>query len=880
MTDLPTGTITFLLTDIQGSTRILARLRDRYPALLEEHQRLLRQVFEAAGGFEVGTEGDSFFVVFPAAPDAVAAAASAQQALEQHEWPEGERVRVRMGLHTGEAILGGDNYTGIDLHRAARIAAAAHGGQVLLSEATHALVAQTLPEGVTMRDLGEHRLKDLPRPERLYQLQVPGLPQEFPQIRSLDTRRGNLQEPLTSFVGRREELAEIPEILAETRLLTLTGPGGSGKTRLSIQVGSGLEDAFEDGVFFVPLAAIENPELVASRIAEVLKVEEDPGRSAIEALIEHLADREMLLVLDNFEQVIPAAGTVGELIGATDGVKVLATSREPLHLVGEREYPVPPLRLPDLADLPPLEALSQYEAVELFLQRATAVEPGFAVTNENAPAVAEICSRLDGLPLAIELAAARIKLLPPDELLKRLDRTLALLSGGARDLPERQQTLRGAIAWSYDLLEAKERTLFSRLSIFMGGFSLEAADEVCSPQGELGADVLDLVASLLDKSLLRTLATGPAGTRYLMLHTIREYAREVLDDSDEAEEIGTRHAGYVLRRVEEAVPNLFGPDRARWLDALAAEHDNLRAALTWALEGGDLELGLRLGGRAWRFWQMRAHLREGREWLGRLLAHPGALDHPGPRADALEGLGGILYWMGDPQAAVVYEECLTLRRELGDLAGIGEALYNRACMHVFGIGGPQESKAGLPLLEEALEIFRELDDQIGVAKVQWVVGSAHLHDEEYEAAEAALTESVALYREAEDLFGEAWGLHMLGVTLIHEGRGDEAIPHLRRALDIFQEAGDRSAIPVLIFDFAIYANQRGERERALLMLAVAGKLQREIGVGLGEASVEFSGLLAPLLETVSDEERARAEAEAQAITEEQAVAMVRELGPA
>ena len=876
VTDLPTGTITFLLTDIEGSTRIVARLRDRYPALLEEHQRLLRDVFRAAGGVEVGTEGDSFFVVFPAAPNAVAAAAAAQQALEGHDWPEGEQVRVRMGLHTGEAILGGDNYTGIDLHRAARIAAAAHGGQVLLSEATHALVAQTLPEGVAARQLGEYRLKDLSQPERLYQLEVPGLPQEFPPIRSLDTRQGNLPEPLTSFVGRREELAEIPEILAETRLLTLTGPGGSGKTRLSIQVGSELEDRFDGGVFFVPLAPIEDPELVVPTIAEVLGVDEDPGRSPIETLTEHLTDRETLLILDNFEQVTPAARAVGEILGATEGVRVLATSREPLHLVGEREYPVPPLRLPDLKDLPPLDALSQFEAVQLFIQRASAVQPGFTVTKENAPAVAEICARLDGLPLAIELAAARIKLLSPDELLKRLDRSLPLLASGARDLPERQRTLRGAIAWSYDLLEDRERAFFRRLSIFMGGFTLEAAEEVCDPEGELG-DTLDLVASLLDKSLVRTF-TAPAGGRYLMLQTIGEYAREMLEASDEDEEIGARHARFVLRTVEDAVPKLFGPDRAVWLDRLAAEHDNLRAALTWTLERGDLASGLLLGGKAWRFWQMRGHLREGREWLSRLLAHPSAVEHAQARADALEGLGGILYWMGEEEAAEAYEECLRIRRELGDDVGIGEALYNRACMHAFGIGGPQDSRAALPLLEEALEIFRGIEDPIGVAKVQWVVGSAHLHEGDYASAEAALRESIALYREADDLFGEAWGLHMLAVTLLHEERSEEAVSPLRRAVDIFEEAGDRSAIPVLLHDSAIYAHQRGDRARAVLLLAVAGRIQRETGVGLGEASVQFVGLLTELLESMTDEELQRGEVEARDVTEERALEMIRELG--
>ncbi|HEX6207848.1 MAG TPA: tetratricopeptide repeat protein [Actinomycetota bacterium] len=875
MRELPTGTITFLLTDIEGSTRILARLRDRYPALLEEHQRLLREVFSTAGGVEVGTEGDSFFVVFPAAPNAVAAAAKAQQALESHEWPGGERVRVRMGLHTGEAILGGDNYTGIDLHRAARIAAAAHGGQVLLSEATHALVAQTLPEGVTIRDLGEHRLKDLPRAERLYQLQIPDLEQDFPPIRSLETRRGNLPEPLTSFVGRLQELAEIHDILAETRLLTLTGPGGSGKTRLSIQVGAGLQDDFEGGAYFVPLAALEEHELVVPTIAETLGVEEDPGRPSIETLIEHLANREVLLILDNFEQVTPAASTVGEILGATDRVKVLATSREPLHLAGEREYPVPPLELPDPSHPPPLEALPRYEAVQLFIQRASAVQPSFTVTEENASAVVEICARLDGLPLAIELAAARVKLLSPEELLKRLDQRLSVLASSARDLPERQRTLRGAIAWSYDLLDDRERGFFRRASVFMGGFTLESAEEVCNSDGELG-DTLELVASLLDKSLIRPFS-GPAGSRYQMLQTIGEYAKEMLESSGEDEEVGRRHAAHVLRTVEAALPRLFGPERALWLDRLAAEHDNLRAALTWTLEQGALETGLTLGGKAWRFWQMRGHLREGREWLGRLLAHPSAAQHMAPRADALEGLGGILYWMGDPEAAAVYDECLRLRREIGDPATIAEALYNRGSMNVFGIGAPQDSGAALPLLEEALELFRELGDDTGVAKVQWAVGSAHLHDEDYEAAEEALSESIALYRAAQDLFGEAWGLHMLAVTLLHGGRGEDALPHLRRAVDIFDEAGDRSAIPVLLYDAAIYAYQVGERDRAVLLMGVAEKVQQETGVGLGEASVEFVGLLTPLIEAMTDEERERGEIAARDVTEEQAVDMIRQL---
>lgn len=879
MATLPTGTITFLLTDIEGSTRLLGQLGDAYRQVLADHHRLLREALTANGGVEVGTEGDAFFVVFTNAPAAVAAATRGQQALAEHPWPEGAEVRVRMGLHTGEGVLGGDDYTGIDLHRAARIAGAGHGGQVLLSAATQALVAQTLPEGVTLRDLGEHRLRDLEHPEHVFQLVIPGLEADFPPIRTLDARRGNLPRQLTTFVGRDAEVAEVRDLLSEHRLVTLTGPGGAGKTRLSLEVARTLQDALEDGAFFVPLAPISDPELVVPTIAQTLGVDEDPARPTIEPLIEHLQDRETLLVLDNFEQVIPAASAVGQILAATGRVKVLTSSRESLSIAGEQEFPVPPLGVPDPAALPPVEALSQFEAVRLFVDRATSVKPGFRVTNENASAIAEICARLDGLPLAIELAAARVKLLAPDALLKRLEHRLSLLAGGPRDVPQRQQTLRDAIAWSFDLLEEEERALFARLSVFVGGFTLEAAEIACNPEGELGVDTLDAVASLVNKSLLRQAMREEAEDRFTMLQTIREFAWETLGASPEVGEIRERHARHFLRVVEEAVPHLFGPERARWLDLLAVEHDNLRAAIGWALEGGDLELGLRLGGLMWRFWQMRGHLREGREWLTRLLRHPLAGDRTRARADSLEGLGGILYWMGDEEAAEAYEECLALRRELGDPPGIGEALYNRACMHVFGIGSPQDSDAGLPLLEEALGIFREIDDPVGVAKVQWVTGSAHLSAGDYDRAEAALSESVELNRKAHDLFGEAWGLHMLGVALVHAGRADEALPHFHRALEMFLDAGDRSAIPVLMYDFAIYAHKNGDDDRALLLLCTGDVLQERTGVGLGEASLAFTGLLAPFMETVSQEERATAAARAREMSEDDAVALARETAP-
>ncbi|MBI3326484.1 MAG: adenylate/guanylate cyclase domain-containing protein, partial [Nitrospinae bacterium] len=461
MTELPTGTVTFLFSDIEGSTRLLQHLGDRYTGVLAEYRRLLRAAFQAAGGHEIDTAGDGFFVVFHRATDAVAAAVAAQRAIAAHPWPEGAPVRVRMGLHTGEPTLAVGGYVGLDVHRAARICAAGHGGQVLLSQTTRALAQHDLAEGMSLRDVGEHRLKDLQRPEHLFQLVTLDLPADFPPLKTLDSRPNNLPAQPTSLIGRAREGVAARGLLQrkDVRLLTLTGPGGTGKTRLGLQVAADMLDDFADGVFFVSLAPISDPALVTSSIAQTLGLRESEGRPLHERLKDDLRDKQMLLLLDNFEQVVSAAPLVAELLAGCSQLKMLVTSRVGLHLSGEHEFPVAPLALPDPKRLPAVEALSQYAAVELFIQRALAVKPDFGVTNENAPAVAEICVRLDGLPLAIELAAARIKLLPPKALLARLGSRLQLLRGGPRDVPDRHQTLRRAIAWSYDLLDADEQAL-------------------------------------------------------------------------------------------------------------------------------------------------------------------------------------------------------------------------------------------------------------------------------------------------------------------------------------------------------------------------------------------------------------------------------------
>jgi predicted ATPase/class 3 adenylate cyclase len=873
--DLPTGTVTFLFTDIEGSTRLLDSLGDRYPGVLEAHQRILREAFAARGGVDVSTEGDSFFVVFRSATQAVAAAVEAQRAIGAHRWPEGASVRVRMGLHTGEGILGGDNYVGVDLHRAARIAAAGHGGQVVVSDATRALVEPAAPEGVTFRDLGEHRLRDLPNTERLAQAVAEGLPAEFPALRSMDARPNNLPVQLTTFVGRRRELESVKAAVRDARLLTLTGPGGTGKTRLALQAAAELLPELEDGVFFVPLAAITEPSLVMPAVAQALSLPEATRGSPTDAVIDHLREKELLLVTDNFEQVLEGASDVGMLLTSTETVHVLATSREPLGLSGEREFPVPPLGLPDPAHLPSLAGLSQFEAVALFVERATAVKPDFQVTNENAPAVAEICARLDGLPLAIELAAARAKLLSPEAMLARLERSLTFLSGGSRDLPQRQRTLRDAIAWSYDILEERERRLFARMAAFVGGVSLEAVEAVGNPSDELGLDTFDGVASLTNKSLLRQMATGPEEPRFFMLETIREYAGERLDADPDAEDVRRRHAGFFLDLAERAEPELTGADQARWLDALEADHDNLRAAIAWAAEH-DLDLALRMGGALWRFWQFRGHLREAAERLEGLLERSGPWD-PQARAKALEGAGGVTYWMGDfARARRWYEECLDIRLELGEPRAIAEAKYNLSFAHGIAPKPIQDLDAAMRLQDEALALFEELGDREGIAKTTWGLATMAYGGEDWDRVAELATSSVEMFREIDNPFGLSWALHLQGLAFTVLGRRGEAEASFREAMGIFLGSDDRSALALLLADLAILAESVGDAERAIRLAGAADGVEEEVGTGLLVSDAAVSKRLRGLRGLLPPAESGPLFAEGRAMSMEQALAYAKE----
>ena len=598
-TELPIGTITFLFSDMEGSTRLLEELGDGYVALLREHNRIFREVIREYEGAEVSTEGDSFFVVFRSPLSAVDAAAQMQRRLADAPFPA--TVRVRMGLHTGQGHLAGGDYVGIDVHRAARIAAAGHGGQILVSDATRALVEPDLPATLALRDLGLHRLKDLVHPERLYQLSVEGLSPKFAPLRSLEARPNNLPPQLTRFIGRQRQIAEIKRrLLNGARLLTLTGPGGTGKTRLAIEVAAETLPAFEDGAWFVDLASVMDPTLVISAVAEILGVTAKDGFSLQEALGNSLRDKAMLVVLDNFEQVVDAGADVERLLQAAPRLKVLVTSRSVLHRYGEQEFPVPPFALPDLGSLPDVASLGRYEAIGLFVERAAAVKPDFALTPLNAPSVAEIAIRLDGLPLAIELAASRIKILSPQAIVERLGPGSTVLVSRVPDAPARQRTLRGTIEWSYQLLTERERQLFEQLSVFQGGATVVAIESICAPVR--GGETLDDLASLVDNSLLRQLETE-GEPRFDMLKTIKGYAAERLEDQPDLSAATQRaHATYFADFAQRQWEHLTGPRREPALAAMAADIANLRGSWHYWVVAKDLAQLNKLVDSLWLFY--------------------------------------------------------------------------------------------------------------------------------------------------------------------------------------------------------------------------------------------------------------------------------------
>jgi predicted ATPase len=844
--ELLAGRVTFLFTDIEGSTRLLYELGDGYVHALGHHRRAIRTVCAAHRGVEVDTQGDAFFYAFGDPNAAVAAAAEVQRELADGP------LRVRIGIHTGQALLFDEGYVGIDVHRAARIAACSNGGQVLISEQT----CQLLSADAELRDLGRHRLKDLQAAEHIFQLGSA----DFPPLKSL--HQTNLPVPATPFVGRERELAEVRSLIraGALRLLTLTGAGGSGKTRIALQVAADSVDDYPDGVWFVSLAALTDPRLVLSTVALTLGLRESERDSWEEVLARHLRDKRLLLVVDNVEHLLPAAAAqLGKLLGVAARMDVLATSREPLRLAPEQEYPVAPL--------------ASVEAIAFFVERARAMRPGFKLTATTLSTVEAICARLDCLPLAVDLAVVWTKLLPLDTLLTRLEQRLPMLEAGARDAPERQRTLAATIAWSYGLLTGDEQRAFARLSVFSGGCTLETAEAV----SEVG---LDILASLLDKSLLRLEEAHDGEARYTMLETIREFARDRLTQCGEVDEMSQRHAGHFLSLAESAEPELKGPRQSSWLTRLEADHDNLRTSLRWTLDHGEADTALRLAGTLWLFWYMRGHVSEARRWLNEAL-HAAVPSATAARAKALNGAGYLAGEQGDPDAAVaLMEESLRSAREAGSIADVSiaaaqlcaytmdtdpakaEALGHEAAslarsqgdrwtlavaLNNLGVIASNlgDTRRASTLFEESCQLRRDVGDASCLALSLTNIGEMALIAREWGRAKETLTESLRLAKEIGDKRHIAFALQTLGWVVLALSELDAADAYFREGLALATDVGHKGFEHVTLYGMAGLAAALDDPVRAAILAGCADTVG---GLGKHQATALDAGIHAPLLE--------------------------------
>jgi predicted ATPase/class 3 adenylate cyclase len=832
MRDFPSGTVTFLFTDVEGSTRRWEQDSVATRTAIERHFAILDDAIRANNGVRFKTIGDAVQAAFPTALDAVLAAVAGQRALIAEDWGELGAIPVRMALHTGAATPDNGDYFAPALNRLARLLAAGAGGQILLTEATRQLVRDLAPAGMPLQivDLGEHGLRDLREAEHVFQLTAPGLPSDFPPLKSLDRQLHNLPPQLTPFIGRESLVAEICGRLEQpgVRLLTLTGPGGAGKTRLALHVAAELVEAYADGVWFVPLAPVASATLVAATIAGALGIRETAADSIEAMLRDYLRPRRLLLVLDNFEHVVDASPLVADLLAHCPDIQVLATSRAPLHISGEHELPVPSLELPSLDRAPRLDDALASEAVRLFVDRARAVQSHFELTEENAETVVAICRRLDGLPLAIELAASRVRLLPPKAILARLDSRLTLLTGGGRDRPERQQTLRGAIAWSHDLLDGSHQTLFRRLAVFAGGWTLDAAEAVVGFGTDPPLPVFDGLDALHDSSLIRLQESSDrdaaADPRFAMLQTIHEFASEQLVASGELEQVKENHATWFLELAIQAEPQLPGPSAVSWLDRLESDHDNLRAALDWLGSQGDGQRAVTLAAAMWRFWWLRGHIAEGRKQLETALAVAGFTAEEA-RATALDGAGVLAETQGDyDRADALHREALALSRERGDKTGIARALGNLGVV-AFDRGDDQATT----FLEESLALAREIGDQLLVATALNDLGAVAFDRGDLDRAEPLYQESLSLRRRAASGSEIARALNNLGEVALARGDFAGACQLLSESLSLYRDAGDRWGTAGALINLAVANHRQGDAPRAVALLEESLSLFGEVG---------------------------------------------------
>ncbi|MEO8666358.1 MAG: tetratricopeptide repeat protein [Ignavibacteria bacterium] len=831
---IPNGIVTFLFTDIEGSTRLAQQFPLTLPHALEKHNSILNEAIASHNGFVFDIIGDAFCSAFENADDAVKAAVKMQNDLASEKWIDAV-IKIRIGIHSGPAEWSGSGYMGyITLARAQRVMSAAYGEQIIVSDDADALIkkkikASNLPltnergEVISFRDLGERRLKDMIQSLKLYQVVSHGLREDFPPLKTLDARPNNLPVQLTSFIGREKEMSDVKHLLSGTRLLSLIGPGGTGKTRIALQTAAESIDDYENGVWFVELASLTDPSHLPELIMKSIGIKEQQNKTSEETLCDHLKDKEILILLDNCEHLIDPSARISEiLLQYSPGLKIIVTSRESLRIDGEQTHSVLPLAFPDPKDNSSPEQLSQYESVRLFIERALAVDQRFRVNNDNAPALAQICFHLDGIPLAIELAAARISVLSPEKINERLSDRFRLLTGGKRTALPRQQTLKALIDWSYDLLSEKEKIFWQRLSVFSGGWTLEAAEEICSDDDLSADDILDLMNELTGKSII---IYAEAKDRYSMLETMRRYGDEKLNNSGEQEKIRTDHLNYFLKTAETARTELFGPKAKEWLDKFESEHSNLRAALTWSLEKKLFEQGAGLVCALDDYWEARGYGLECGVWLEKFMSNPGSLS-PDILARSNRVAGLIEKYKGNSiRSNEFFESSLKIYRELGDIVAasgvlnsLGVSAYNRG-----------EYNTAEKYLEESLQLSRETGSKKVTSTAINSIGLIALVRLEFDKAKKYFEETVETAKSIGDEFLTGVGLNNLAVVQTFLGDYEEAEKLYYEVLKINKDLGNKIGIARTLSNLGNIIYLRNDLDKAESILNESLALSKEIG---------------------------------------------------